>query len=269
MKLFSSVLIAASLATAAPALAMPACAPAVEIPHLPIARVEKNGDLISPDGRAVKPEGILLPAGARDHAPQFLAAQAVQQLSDLTRGRVIAVAANPPKEDRYGRIRAQAFFTDGDSEDWLQIAMLKRGLARVSILPDRPECAADLYAAEAYARANRFGIWAIDAYAIRDASTISLGDLGTFQIVQGTVTNASVRDGRAYINFGADYRNDFTVTVSPDDLKTFRDAGIDPANYAGKTIRVRGIVEKLNGPEIEIASPQSVEMVTDLRPALH
>jgi hypothetical protein len=50
-------------------------------------------------------------------------------------------------------------------------------------------------------------------------------------------------------------------------MKTFRAAGIDPAGYAGKTIRVRGIIEWHNGPEIEIASPSDIEIVPDIRPA--
>jgi hypothetical protein len=70
---------------------------------------------------------------------------------------------------------------------------------------------------------------------------------------------------RGYLNFGADWKHDFTATIAPEDMKTFRAAGVDPQGYAGKTIRVRGIVEWHNGPEIEIASPDDIEIVPDLR----
>jgi len=41
----------------------------------------------------------------------------------------------------------------------------------------------------------------------------------------------------------------------------FRTAGVDPLSYVGQTIRVRGWVQSLHGPEIEVANPQSIEVV--------
>ncbi len=97
--------------------------------------------------------------------------------------------------------------------------------------------------------------------------SVPLADLGTFQIVEGRVTNASVRSGRAYINFGADWKTDFTASIAPEDMKAFRAVNLDPESFAGKLIRVRGVIEKMNGPEIELAGPASVELLPDLRPA--
>jgi hypothetical protein len=82
---------------------------------------------------------------------------------------------------------------------------------------------------------------------------------GTFQIVEGTVQTATVNKGRAYINFGDDYRDDFTVTVAPEDMKLFRQARFDVRKLAGKRVRVRGWVELYHGPEMEIASPAAIE----------
>jgi len=67
--------------------------------------------------------------------------------------------------------------------------------------------------------------------------------------------------GRAYLNFGRNWRSDFTVTISPDDMKTFRHAGVDPYAYAGKRIRVRGTIDRMNGFEIEVASPEAIEVL--------
>ena len=75
--------------------------------------------------------------------------------------------------------------------------------------------------------------------------------------------NASVRAGRAYLNFGRDWRTDFTVTIAPEDLKAFRAANIDPASYAGKRVRVRGWIERMNGFEIEAAVPEAIEILPD------
>lgn len=45
------------------------------------------------------------------------------------------------------------------------------------------------------------------------------------------------------------------------DIANFRLDGIDPRDYARKTIRVRGIIQQFNGPEIEIANPKQVEVM--------
>ena len=225
-----------------------------------ILRVERTNDvLVLHDGRAIHMEGISLPRGAKDHAPSMIADQAFDALGKFVKGRELTVTAVNPKEDRYDRVRGQIF--NGDSaEPWLQRALLARGLARVDIAPDRGECADELYAAEAQARAAHLGLWSVPAYQVRTPEGLG-GDTGTFQVVEGQVLSADVKDGRAYLDFGPDYKTDFTITIAPADMANFRDAGIDPRDYQGKRIRVRGFIQQLNGPEIEIAGPKQVELV--------
>ncbi|MEJ1969866.1 MAG: thermonuclease family protein [Rhizomicrobium sp.] len=252
-------LFAAACLTAVPAGAavLPPCAGPVEIGNAQLLRVEHNGSVIFADGRAAHLEGIRLPAGAEDRAPQALADQALDALASLAHAGPLKLTAVSPKEDRYDRVRGQIFTRDGT---WVQAALLARGLARVLIAPDRTECAAELFAVEAKARAAHAGLWADPAYAIRAPQGLRR-DTGTFQIVEGKVANAELKNGRAYLNFGADWRSDFTATVEPEDMPNFRRIGVDPRAYAGQTIRVRGIVQSLNGPEIEVANPQGIEVV--------
>jgi hypothetical protein len=253
--LFSLV---SGVAQAAP---LPGCLPPIEVRQVLVTRVEQNGVLVLTDGNAVKVEGLLLPAGSKDHAPDVFRTQALQELDDLSTGRHVQLRVQDQKEDRYGRLRAQVIFLQADDERWLQVAMLRRGLARVSIAPDRRECAAELYAAETEARDKARGLWASPAYAVREPTSLHKGDLGTFQIVEGQVVNAAVRGGRAYLNFGRNWKTDFTATIAPDDMKAFRADGIDPASYAGKWVRVRGFVDRMNGFEIGIAVPEDIESV--------
>ncbi|MBV8799928.1 MAG: hypothetical protein JOY77_06650 [Alphaproteobacteria bacterium] len=44
-------------------------------------------------------------------------------------------------------------------------------------------------------------------------------------------------------------------------MKTFRRARVDLEAYAGKSVRVRGYIDRLHGYEIEAASPEAVEVV--------
>jgi len=235
----------------------PSCAGPVEIAGGQLLRVERNGAVILTDGRATHLEGIRLPAGAAERAPQSFADQAISTILALTRKGPLTLTAVPPKEDRYDRVRGQLFASDGT---WVQLALVQRGLARVALAPDRTECFTELYEAEAKARAAHAGLWSVPAYAVRTPDTLGR-DTGTFQIIEGKVQNAELKNGRAYLNFGADWRSDFTVTIEPEDMPNFRKLGVDPRAYVGQTIRVRGLVQFLNGPEIEVANPQSVEVV--------
>jgi endonuclease YncB( thermonuclease family) len=240
--------------------AMPACFPPVEMSKAKIVRVERNGVMVLEDGRAARLEGILLPAGSGDHAPDFFAEQAIARLSGLVTGHSIVLAAQAPKEDRYGRLRAQAFLSDGAGERWLQRALLQQGLARVSPAPDRHECEDELYAAERHARTEHVGIWSLDAYRVRTPAQIG-NDSGSFQIVEGTVEDVSSAGGRVFLEFGRDHRNDLAAVITTGDLKNFRTIGVDPFSYQNQTVRIRGWVDRARRPEIEIATPADVEVI--------
>ncbi|MEO8302452.1 MAG: hypothetical protein ABI608_11685, partial [Rhizomicrobium sp.] len=119
---------------------IPDCAGKVEIAHARVLRLESKGALILPDGRALTLEGIRLPLDG----PRELAERARAALSVLVQSGTVSFTAVAPARDRYGRLRAQGF-----GGQWLQVALLEQGLARVAISPDRSECAPDLYEAEA------------------------------------------------------------------------------------------------------------------------
>jgi|WetSurMetagenome_2_1015567.scaffolds.fasta_scaffold168058_2 micrococcal nuclease len=237
--------------------AAPPCAGEAEITGARILRVERNAALILSDGRALHLEGIRLPGAGQERAPQALTDKAFAELNALAKGKLLTAYAVWPKQDRYDRVRAQVIAPDGT---WLQLALLQKGLARVQIAPDRGECYRELYGAEAEARRAGLGLWADPAYAFRTPENVA-ATAGSFQIVVGRVLSTTAREGRVYLNFGSDWRKDFTVAVAPDDLKTFTRMGVDPLNYEGKLIRVRGMVQMLNGPEMDVGNPKEIELL--------
>lgn len=238
--------------------AQPFCAGAVEISDGTFSRFEKNGLLILDDGRAIKLEGIRLPHASADHAPGWIAEKALARAAGLARSGALVFTAIAPKQDRYDRVRAQGFAGDV----WLQEQLLSEGLARVDMASDRGECAEELYAAEIDARARRTGMWASSAYAVRTPANVGKS-FDTFQIVEGRVTQATMRDGRAYLNFGSEWKTDFTATISIPDMENFRKAGIDPKSYVDRFVRVRGLVQSLNGPMMEIGGPAQIEVIPE------
>jgi len=250
-------LIFLSLCAVSPAFAMtpPDCAGGVEINNAKIVRVEKNGALILNDGRAAMLEGLRLPLN--DGGPAGLADNALNVLRALATAQPLTLTAIAPKEDRYDRVRVQAF---GDV--WLQSELLRRGLARVAIAPDRAECAGDLYKAEKEARAAGRGLWALPAFAIRKPESIAVSDEGKFVIVEGKVASGAVHDGRVFLDFSADYRSGLSVTIAPDDHANFRHTNPAPENLTGHIVRLRGVVEDFNGrPEISLSNPAQIEFV--------
>lgn len=254
----TKVLLVAALLAAVPTVtpAAATCSGPIEVEHATIVRVERNGALILRDGRAAHLEGIRLPLGAVDRAPQFFADQAIGVLRDLAVGHTLRLAALAPKEDRYDRIRAQAF--DGDV--WLQGEILRRGMARVDIKPDRVECAAELFAVESGARAAHSGLWASPAYAVRNPSDAP-AYRGTFQLVEGLVRAVNTQGGTAWLEFGYARRRELSAVIAPEDMRTYRDMGVNPNGYADKRVIVRGIVEDFSGPVIAVAHPLQVEVL--------
>ncbi|HEY1614522.1 MAG TPA: thermonuclease family protein [Rhizomicrobium sp.] len=238
----------------------PDCAPAVKETNVRIVRVEEGGALVLSDKRVVHLEGIALPAGAREYGPDATAREAVSALSDLVSGKVAALAVRDPKEDRYGRLRAQVFVGHAPNPVWIQADLLAKGWARVRIAPDRRECAAQLYAAEDGAHRLAKGMWSQPFYAVRTPEQ-ALKEVGTYRLVEGRIESAVEIGGRVYLEFGRDPHRSFVAIIDHDDLRSFRDIGIDPLSYAGRRVRVRGWIARFGRPVIEIAIPESIQVL--------
>jgi hypothetical protein len=165
----------------------------------------------------------------------------------------------PYDPDRYGRIPAEVF----SGGLWVQSALLREGAALAA--PDlvSRSCAAALLAIEDGARKARKGLWA-SPRAVLDVEALqreARARAGTFVIVEGTATKGALIGGRAYLNFGPDYRTDFTVTVAPPDMRLFRAAKIDLRKWDGRRVRVRGWLELYNGPELSLTVPEALEVL--------
>ena len=115
-------------------------------------------------------------------------------------------------------------------------------------------------ARERRARAAGRGIWALDYYRVRRPGEAAR-DVGSFQLVEGRVREVAVVRGRAYLNYGEDWRSDFTVTLTPAVRRRFESEGVSPAAYQGRRLRVRGWLKSFNGPMIEVTHPEQIEVL--------
>ena len=205
-----------------------------------------------------------LPLGRKGFKAWPLGEESKAALQTLTNGKTLQLYYGGERRDRYDRALAQAYSLDseGERDIWIQEEMVRRGMARVYTWPDTFQDSKKLYAAEISARDAKRGIWADDYYQIRGPGPNSLAqDIDSYQIVQGIVTSTADVRGQIYLNFGADYKTDFTIAIAKRDRKRFKKAGLDPLSLEGASVRVRGWIELSNGPMIWLDHPERLEIL--------
>lgn len=220
-----------------------------------------DGDtLVLRSGVEVRLVGIQapkLPLGRRGFKRWPLADEAKTALTRLAAGKRLTLSYTGRKIDRHGRLLAHLTAADGT---WIQGALLEGGMARVYTFPDNRARAVEMLALERSARAARRGIWSHTYYRIRGAEDLRR-DMGTFQLVEGSVVKADVVRGRAYLNFGPNWRTDFTISISPKWMRRHWRDGPAIASYDGRRVRVRGWLKSYNGPLIEATHPEQIEIL--------
>jgi micrococcal nuclease len=213
------------------------------------------------DGRLVRLAGIRLAAEGRDS--QGLAAQARAALAALVEGRAVRLEPASPAADRHGRLVAQAWRHD---DVWLQGVLLEQGLVQVQTRPGEVARAAEMAAREEAARSAGIGLWAYADFGPRPPSQLApLVD--SFQIVQGRVVRVAPTERYVYLNFGADWRSDFTLRVARSEERAFRTAGIELERLAGREVEVRGYLLEAGGPLIELSHPEQIRILRGPDPA--
>lgn len=203
------------------------------------------------DGRDLRLAGIDVP---QDGAKQMLEALA---------GREVNLYRLDAEADRYGRVVALVAPKSGTGiENSVQIALLARGLARVSGPVGDTGCAAELLRIENLARRAGLGLWSDPHYLIKNSQDPAgiLAVRGQFTVVEGEVVSVRESGGTVYVNFGRRWSDDFTVTVPKRRERSFMAAGMELKKLAGQHVRVRGVVEERGGPWIEATAPGQIEI---------
>lgn len=243
--------VAAWLLVNTPAVATETCDAAIA-EQVNVVAVDDAGAFILADGRRVRLASIQAPRSG-----QPFATQAKDRLVALLAGSRVELALADKGTDRHGDVLAHVFVGQGE---WVQRALIADGLARVHTRADMRRCAGPLLKAEDEARTAKRGLWADAFYSVRTSDELGR-DIGTFQLVEGKVAAVAVRRNRVFVNFGPDYRTDFTVTISPSDRKRLATERIDPTAWTGKRVRVRGWLSLQNGPEIELTHPEQIQIL--------
>jgi endonuclease YncB( thermonuclease family) len=232
-----------------------ACAtPGIELAR--VAAVDQGLVLRLADGRSVRLPAIEPTPRGAEAARSALASWLVG--SDVRLGNT----SRPP--DRWGRLNTHVHGKDFNSDDLLvALALVDAGWARVRPEAANDPCLPGLLAAESGARSRREGLWADGSFAVLKAegNPALVRRIGEWVLVEGRIRTVRETPARIWLNFGLSRSVDLTVTISRHHLSRFGSAGVSPKDYVGRTVRVRGLLEARSGPQIEVAGPESIEML--------
>jgi micrococcal nuclease len=239
-------------------------------PTRSVVRVIDSETVLLDDQTEVRLIGALSPRSP-DLSPSAQAwppeTRAIEALTALVGGKSVSLAASGRGTDRYGRKLAHLFVDENGERVWVQGKMLSSGNARAYGLPGSYACISELTAHEQDARSAGRGLWGSAAYAVRSARATRdlLRRRNSYEIVAGSVANVTATKARTYINFGADWRSDFTAGIETRVLRSNPDWAKSLEGLKGKRVEVRGWIQYRNGPYIDIEDPSQI---TPADPAL-
>ena len=228
-----------------------------------VADIRGGDTLILEDGRSARFAGVLLPKRTGGSGVTAEARTTAEKaIADLVTGQKVELRLDSGHRDRYGRLLAQIFVTKDGQRIWVQERLIALGLARVISSKDNRLCVPELLGVEKTARETSQGQWRTGLFSVKPATSedMLLGLTQSYEIVEGRIENVADVRGRTYLNFGKNWRRDFTVAVPSDVARLF--AGqTDLAGLKGRLVRVRGWIEDVNGPSISLTHPEQLEIL--------
>jgi micrococcal nuclease len=243
-----------------------ACAELVPGPAHSVTSVSDGETVTLDDGTELRLIGALAPraldtGSAPGTWPPEVAA--IAELRALVVGKSVELAFGGERTDRYGRWQAHVFIREGHERQWVQGHLIEQGLARAYLEPGNRACGDLLLSAERAAREGRRGLWSDAAYAIRDAHRPArlARYRSTFQIVEGRIAGVAQVRGVVYLNFGADWRRSFSVSLRRGDRALLGAHAADPKAMVGQQVRVRGWVEPGGTPTMDLSKGGTLEVV--------
>lgn len=198
-----------------------------------------------------------MPKGSETGKPWPMAEQIEAFIRSQFTGVTFTFHCLERTRDRHGELVAMAKMADGG---WLQSQMIKQGWAWVSSTRDFTHGAFELYGLEDEARRQGHGLWSYTSYRLKDAAQLN-NKVGRFEIVEGKVMAVAVVKNVTYINFGGDWRKDFTLKMDWRARKLFEKAGVAVESLAGKRVQVRGWISWYAGPMIELTHVDQIRLL--------
>lgn len=212
------------------------------------------------NGETVRLAGLQAPnvaeTSGKMRAGEPMGEAAREALADLVQGKRMRLEYGPQPRDRHGRHVAFVYLEDGRP---VQEEMIKAGWALVYGFPDNRERLPRLLPLEEEARRAGRGIWADPYWQPQPAEKVR-ADGERYLLAEGVLQSAKQVRGNWYLNFGADWKTDFTAMIRKEDYRAYF-AKRDLSALEGEKLRLRGWVYRYNGPMMDIAIPEQIEIM--------
>ncbi|MEO0497400.1 MAG: thermonuclease family protein [Pseudomonadota bacterium] len=236
--------------------AAPVCFEKFGSESLVVEAVHGIGSVELSDGTIVHPVGFYVPT----HADEGLADQLGKRMADVLAGKSVQIFHVSDKQDRHGRLPAYIALAGGRS---LAAEMVSEGTALLAPVRNLP-CLQTLQFAERLAGRKRLGIW-------RKRAVLGAGDeklvgaIGHYATVQGRVRSVGVREKRHYLNFGANWREDFTVELAPRTTRRLFGGAQNLQKLENQWVTVRGRLRNKGGPMIVLEQKGQIDFAKDIQ----
>lgn len=218
------------------------------------------------DNRRLKLRGLYPVRGTKDW-PE-LAETARQALGGFVTGAQAWAQIAKGPADRWGRHLARLWVMSADNKRLPVVPeMIGSGWALANPMTADPACAGLLYKVEAAARAAKLGLWSDPYFKIFDPSDLAgLKDrAGQFVAIAGKVRDVRRWKSLTFFNFDRRFTRSLSIMLTKRARRTFKKAKMPVTGYAGKQLRVRGILEISGGksarPRLRIPAPHFIEIL--------
>ncbi|MBN2720296.1 MAG: thermonuclease family protein [Proteobacteria bacterium] len=183
-----------------------------------------------------------------------------EEYADKARERVQELVKGPvdlflcEDKDDYGRYLGVVMIKDSN----VNLTLLQEGLARPMLIPPCGNpVAMDVLLASGPALLSRKGIYSGESFEWVEHEN-AREKIGRQAVVRGRILNLHRGKRAWHLNFGQDYKTDFTAVLFPEGRSHFRNLGLDPADLVGREVLVLGKVKEYDGPEIIIQRPEQI-----------
>lgn len=191
--------------------------------------------------------------------PQPFALEAKEFNRSLVEGKKIKIEFDIQKIDNYGRLLGYCFVSTDRQDTFINAKLLEEGFASLHTKPPNVKYTDLFVSLQRKAREKEKGIWKSKFLLSSDEAHKYIGQLKS---VEGKVLNISESKKALHLNFGKDWKKDFTVIIFKRDLSNFTHQGIFPSkDYKNKFLRVTGLIKEYNGPAITVFHPSSIEII--------
>jgi len=185
-------------------------------------------------------------------APSEFENQTKTYLTKLLNGKTITLYQENKALDRYNT--AEIIVVD-EKGTVAQSTLVSEGLSWAYITKENKALHTELKNIEKEARKNKKGFWGNELYVVKNINNVK-DFINSYQLVEGIVKSVSTVKNSVYLNFGDNWKEDFTVRFPY--LKNK-----DYSNWAGKKILARGWVESYYGPMINIENDAQIDIITE------